>query len=105
VTVGVFPLMAKEHADYALRVTDSLLAAGISARFDDGGTIGKRYARMDEAGTPYCVTVDGRTLEEGPDRDTVTLRDRDSKSQERVPVAALVARIAPGLAPPRPPRA
>ncbi len=98
-------MIAKEHAEYALQVTETLAAAGIPARFDDGGTIGKRYARMDEAGTPYCLTVDGRTLEDGPDKGTVTLRDRDSKSQERVRVTDLVARIRPTLEPPRPPRA
>jgi glycyl-tRNA synthetase len=104
VAVGVFPLMAKEHAEYAMRLTDTLVAAGIPSRFDDGGTIGKRYARMDEAGTPYCVTVDGRTLEEGPDKDTVTLRDRDSKAQERVRGGDLIARLRPTLEPPRPAR-
>ncbi|MGI0070856.1 MAG: glycine--tRNA ligase [Thermoplasmata archaeon] len=103
--VGVFPLVPKEHAAYALRVADALAAAGLRPRYDDAGTIGKRYARMDEAGTPYCVTVDGASLAEGPDRDTVTLRERDSKGQERVPVADLVARLRPALEPPRPPRA
>jgi glycyl-tRNA synthetase len=105
VPVGVFPLMTKEHGPYALGVADALSAAGVRTQYDDAGTIGKRYARMDEAGTPYCVTVDGRTLEEGPDRDTITLRDRDSKGQERMRVADLVARIRPTLEPPRPPRA
>lgn len=105
VSVGVFPLMAKEHSAYALRLADSLAAAGIDDRFDDAGTIGKRYARMDEAGTPFCITVDGETLAEGAAHDTVTLRDRDSKTQERVPVADLERRIRPALEPPRPSRA
>jgi glycyl-tRNA synthetase len=105
VAVGVFPLMSKEHTDYALRIAEALASAGIPTQFDDAGTIGKRYARMDEAGAPYCVTVDGRTLEEGADRDTVTLRDRDTKAQARVPAAELVGRIRPTLDPPRPPRA
>lgn len=48
--------------------------------YDDGGSIGRRYARMDEAGTPYCVTVDGQTLADG----TVTVRDRDTLEQPRV---------------------
>jgi glycyl-tRNA synthetase len=105
VPVGVFPLMPKEHSAYALRVADELAAAGVRVQYDDAGTIGKRYARMDEAGTPYCVTVDGRTLDEGPDHDTVTLRDRDTKAQERIPVSELVGRIRPRLEPPRPSRA
>jgi len=96
--------MTKEHGPYALGVADLLAAAGVPTQYDDAGTIGKRYARMDEAGTPFCVTVDGRTLDEGPDRDTITLRDRDSKGQERVRVSDLVARIRPSLEPPRPPR-
>jgi glycyl-tRNA synthetase len=105
VPAGVFPLMPKEHAAYALRVADDLAAAGVRTKFDDAGTIGKRYARMDEAGTPFCVTVDGRTLEAGPEHDTVTLRDRDSKAQERVAVAELAGRVRPALEPPRPARA
>jgi glycyl-tRNA synthetase len=48
--------------------------------YDESGAIGRRYRRQDEVGTPYCVTVDGQTLEDG----TVTVRDRDSLAQERV---------------------
>ncbi|MGI0130479.1 MAG: glycine--tRNA ligase, partial [Thermoplasmata archaeon] len=67
VPVGVFPLMAKEHRATALRLADDLAAAGVRVQYDDAGTIGKRYARMDEAGTPYCLTVDGATLADGPE--------------------------------------
>jgi glycyl-tRNA synthetase len=105
VPVGVFPLIAKEHSAVALRVADELAAGGVRAQFDDAGTIGKRYARMDEGGTPFCVTVDRHTLDEGPEHDTVTLRDRDSTTQERVRVADLIPRIRPMLEPPRPSRA
>jgi len=105
VPVGVFPLIEKEHGAVARRLADDLAAAGVPNRYDDGGTIGKRYARMDEAGTPFCVTVDGETVGEGPAKGTVTLRARDSKSQERVPAAELAGRIAPLLRPPRPARA
>jgi glycyl-tRNA synthetase len=105
VPVGVFPLMPKEHAAFALGVADELAAVGVRTQYDDAGTIGKRYARMDEAGTPYCVTVDGRTLAEGPEHDTVTLRERDSRAQERVRVAEVGARVRPALEPPRPSRA
>jgi glycyl-tRNA synthetase len=66
----------------------------IPAEFDEGGNIGKRYRRQDEIGTPWGITVDGQTLED----DTVTLRDRDSLEQIRVPIAGLaddlVARLA-----------
>ena len=54
----------------------------MSAEYDEGGNIGKRYRRQDEIGTPFAVTIDHQTLEDG----TVTLRDRDSLAQERVPV-------------------
>jgi glycyl-tRNA synthetase len=53
--------------------------------YDEGGSIGKRYRRQDEIGTPWGVTVDGQTIEDG----TVTLRDRDTLAQERVPAADL----------------
>jgi glycyl-tRNA synthetase len=57
----------------------------MQAEYDEGGSIGKRYRRQDEIGTPWGVTVDHQTLE---DR-TVTLRDRDSLAQERVAIAEL----------------
>ncbi|MGP8078566.1 MAG: glycine--tRNA ligase [Thermoplasmata archaeon] len=103
--VGVFPLISKVHAEYALGLADALAADGIPTQYDEAGTIGKRYARMDEAGAPFCITVDGGTLADGPEHDTVTLRERDSKQQERLPRGALTGRIAPGLRPPRPSRA
>jgi len=101
VAVGVFPLIEKAHAEYALRVADDLAAAGLSVRYDAGSSIGRRYARMDEVGTPFCVTVDGETLAEGPTHDTVTVRERDSKAQERVAVRDLFGRIQAALRFPR----
>ena len=53
--------------------------------YDDKGAVGRRYRRQDEAGTPYCITVDGQTLED----QTVTIRDRDSCEQQRVKIAEL----------------
>ncbi len=95
VQVGVFPLLKKEHGAYARALARELQAAGIVAEYDDAGGIGKRYARMDEAGTPFCLTVDGTTLDPASaEAGTVTLRHRDSKAQERVPRAELAARIA-----------
>ncbi len=62
--------------------------------FDDNGNIGKRYRRQDEIGTPYCIVIDFDTLGENPDLlDTVTLRDRDSGSQERLKISELVSKI------------
>ena len=57
----------------------------IPAEFDEGGSIGSRYRRQDEIGTPWAVTIDGETM----DDDTVTLRDRDSLEQIRLPAAAV----------------
>ncbi|MHB9287434.1 glycine--tRNA ligase [Halobacteriales archaeon Cl-PHB] len=85
-TVGVFPLMAKDGlAERAQDVASELRAAGLSVTYDDSGAIGRRYRRQDEVGTPYCVTVDYDTQED----DTVTVRERDSTAQTRVPVADL----------------
>jgi glycyl-tRNA synthetase len=57
----------------------------VQAEYDEGGAIGRRYRRQDEIGTPWAVTIDHQSLE---DR-TVTLRDRDSLQQERLPIDAL----------------
>ena len=54
--------------------------------YDEKASVGRRYARQDEAGTPWCLTVDGQTLADK----TVTLRDRDSLTQTRVPIAEVV---------------
>lgn len=102
VPVGVFPLIPKEHRAFARKLVADLGAAGVEAEYDEASSIGKRYARMDEAGTPFCVTVDGESVAEGPEQGTVTLRSRDSKGQERLRAEALAARIAPTLRPPRP---
>ena len=90
VKCGVFPLMAKEGLDLlALEVDRELRNAGVAAMYDDGGAIGRRYARQDEVGTPFCVTVDFDTKKDG----TVTLRERDSGQQKRLPRDRLVATL------------
>ena len=61
----------------------------MKAEYDDGGAIGRRYRRQDEIGTPFAVTIDHQTIED----DTVTLRDRDTLEQERVPVEGLARRL------------
>ena len=58
--------------------------------YDEKGAVGRRYRRQDEAGTPYCITVDGQTLTDN----TVTIRDRDSLKQWRVKTADVVEEIA-----------
>jgi glycyl-tRNA synthetase len=85
-TVGVFPLMDKDGlAERAREVASDLRGAGLEVTYDDSGAIGRRYRRQDEIGTPYCVTVDYESLED----DTVTVRERDSTEQKRIPVAEL----------------
>ena len=85
VKVAVLPLSKKlnEKAEEVF----SLLSAHYAAQYDDTGSIGKRYRRQDEIGTPYCVTVDFDTLEDG----TVTIRHRDSMEQERRPISELLS--------------
>jgi glycyl-tRNA synthetase len=89
-TVGVFPLMDKDGlADRAQDVARELRSAGLAVTYDDSGAIGRRYRRQDEVGTPFCVTVDYDTLEDG----TVTVRERDSTAQKRLPIADLPATL------------
>ena len=79
--VAVFPLVKKDGMpEIAEKLQADLRAAAIPAFYDVSGAIGRRYRRQDEVGTPWCVTVDGRTVEDG----TVTIRDRDSLEQVRV---------------------
>ena len=64
----------------------------IASFYDTGGSIGKRYRRQDEIGTPFCVVIDYDTLEEGHDDfDTVTVRHRDTAEQERVAISDLLS--------------
>ncbi|HEV8050825.1 MAG TPA: glycine--tRNA ligase [Thermoplasmata archaeon] len=103
VTVGVFPLIRKAHTEFATTLARQLLLAGVRVDLDTAGTIGKRYARADEAGTPFCVTVDGGTVDPAsPDHGTVTLRERDSKTQRRVRPEELVPILTAAQLPPRP---
>jgi len=80
IKVGVFPLVGDDKlVKIAKKIDRNLRDSGISTYYDDGGTIGRRYARMDEIGTPFCITVDHDTLKDN----TVTIRDRDTTKQER----------------------
>jgi glycyl-tRNA synthetase len=95
IKVGVLPLLKNkpELVKKALAVRDRL-RPWMNVFYDDAGSIGRRYARQDEAGTPFCVTVDFDTLGEKPVLlDTVTLRHRDDARQERVKIAELLPRL------------
>jgi glycyl-tRNA synthetase len=85
VKVAVLPLVSKDGMPERAREVFDGLRHKIGAEYDEGGSIGKRYRRQDEIGTPWCVTIDGETAED----DSVTLRDRDSLEQTRVPVNRL----------------
>ena len=74
---AVLPLVKKYHGDKANEVFDELLKAGFSVTYDESQTIGKRYRRQDAIGTPFCITVDDNTVNDG----TVTVRDRDTMEQ------------------------
>jgi glycyl-tRNA synthetase len=96
VKVAVLPLVSKEGMPERAREVFEAVRHRIPAEFDEGGSIGKRYRRQDEIGTPWGVTVDGQTMED----DTVTLRDRDSLEQVRVPIDALADELSSRLAQP-----
>ncbi|AKB23396.1 glycine--tRNA ligase [Methanosarcina sp. WH1] len=86
VQVAVLPLLTrKELADPAKEIVAKLREKNLLVNYDDSGTIGRRYRRNDEIGTPYSVTVDYDTLEDG----TVTIRDRDAMRQVRAPIEGI----------------
>lgn len=85
---AVLPLMKKEGMpEVARAIVNQFYKAGVNASFDEQQSIGKRYARHDEIGTPYCLTVDHQTLEDN----TVTIRDRDTTKQDRISVDEALA--------------
>jgi len=87
IKVAVFPLVKKEGMpEYAEKVYTEVKKR-FKAFYDVAGAVGRRYARMDEAGTPFCVTIDGQTLQD----DTMTVRDRDTMDQTRMTTVELIA--------------
>ena len=89
VKVAVLPLVKKDGQPELAREVYTELREQIQAEYDEGGAIGRRYRRQDEIGTPWAVTIDHQSLE---DR-TVTLRDRDSLRQDRIPIAELAGEL------------
>jgi glycyl-tRNA synthetase len=93
-TAAVFPLVSNDDRLVALagEVAQTLREHGLSVTEDESGSIGRRYRRQDEVGTPFCVTVDRDGIEsEGTE--TVTLRERDTAAQVRLPVADVAAEL------------
>jgi len=80
IKVAVFPLVRKDGMPEKARAIWAACREHMAAFYDEKGAVGRRYRRQDEAGTPFCVTVDGQTAEDG----TVTVRDRDTMVQERI---------------------
>jgi glycyl-tRNA synthetase len=94
VKAGVFPLVKKDGMpEFAQRLAGELRTA-FPVFYDESGAIGRRYRRQDEIGTPFCLTVDGQSMEDG----TVTIRDRDSLKQERIAAERVRVRIAERIA-------
>ncbi|HLH73380.1 MAG TPA: His/Gly/Thr/Pro-type tRNA ligase C-terminal domain-containing protein, partial [Chloroflexota bacterium] len=92
--VAILPLSRKENLVLKAREVWAQLRPHFMTTYDDSQSIGRRYRRQDEIGTPWCVTIDFDTLED----QAVTIRDRDSMIQERVPIVELVSNIQQRLA-------
>jgi glycyl-tRNA synthetase len=95
IKAAVFPLVKKDGMpEVAQEIYRALKKHGLNVFYDEKGAVGRRYRRQDEAGTPYCITVDGTTMTDK----TVTIRDRDSLAQWRVKVDDVVNEIQKKLA-------
>ncbi len=97
IKAAVFPLVNKDGMPEKAHALYRELKADFNVFYDDKGAVGRRYRRQDEAGTPFCITIDGQTLQDN----TVTIRDRDTTQQWRVPLAGVAddlrQRLKPGL--------
>ncbi len=89
VKAAVFPLLRKDGQPEKAREIVDLLRPHFPVQYDQSGSIGRRYRRQDEIGTPFGITVDHQTLKD----QTVTLRDRDTMQQERIPIERLVEEL------------
>ncbi|MFQ5888590.1 MAG: glycine--tRNA ligase [Gemmatimonadota bacterium] len=94
IELAVFPLVKKDGMPELARKIADDLRRWFHLFLDETGSIGRRYRRQDETGTPFCVTVDGKSVEDG----TVTVRDRDSLKQDRIPAAGLREYLTDALA-------
>ncbi len=90
IKVAVFPLIKKNGMpELARKVVEQFFKRGIAAKYDEQHAIGKRYRRHDEIGTPWCLTIDADSLEDG----TITIRDRDTMEQRRIAIDDAVSEI------------
>jgi len=86
VKVAILPLSKKENLSKKAKEVFDLVKNNFVCQYDESQSIGKRYRRQDEIGTPYCVTVDFESLED----EAVTIRDRDTMGQERIKIEEVV---------------
>ncbi len=91
--VAVFPLVNRDGMPEMAQSLEGELRQHFRVFYDDSGAVGRRYRRQDEAGTPFCVTVDSQSLQD----QTVTVRERDSMKQDRVAIANVGAYVAERL--------
>jgi glycyl-tRNA synthetase len=90
IKVAVLPLVKKDGMpDKARELVNAFFKRGINASLDIQHAIGRRYRRHDEIGTPWCLTVDGQTMEDG----TITVRDRDTMEQRRISIEEAIDEI------------
>jgi len=81
IKLAILPIVKQQGmVDFAKKATEAFVQEGIKVKYEDNKSIGKRYSRHDEIGTPYCLTVDDETMKDG----SVTIRDRDSTQQQRL---------------------
>ena len=91
--LAIFPLVKKDGLpEIAKRIVKDL-KLNFTIAYDEKDAVGRRYRRQDALGTPYCVTIDHQTLED----ETITIRDRDSMTQDRVPIKSLMGFLQPKL--------
>jgi glycyl-tRNA synthetase len=95
IKAAIFPLVNKEGMPEVAQRLYRQLKREFNVFYDDKGAVGRRYRRQDEAGTPYCFTIDGQTLQDN----TVTIRDRDTLKQERLSIAEVPGRLSDLLRP------
>jgi glycyl-tRNA synthetase len=89
IKAAILPLVNREGMPEKAHALYRELKKEYNVFFDDKGAVGRRYRRQDEAGTPYCFTIDGQTLQD----DTVTIRDRDTTQQRRIPLGSVAAEL------------
>jgi glycyl-tRNA synthetase len=94
IKAAIFPLVNRDGMPDVARNIERDLRPHFRVFYDDSGAVGRRYRRQDEAGTPFCVTIDSQTLQD----QTVTVRDRDSMKQDRVASTQLAAVLRDRLA-------